>query len=77
MMEDRKKPGQTLSKVLGFAGAIVLGIPGALFIAPRMYPQPPGEISVPQILCAGAFGAIGGLIGAVIGKVIEGSSGKD
>jgi hypothetical protein len=69
---DDKKPQQSLSAQLGTTVGITLAVIGAVLIAPMLYPKAPGEVfSVPQMLCAGALGGIGGALGAGIGALIE------
>ena len=57
---------------------IAVGEGGTLLvIAPQLFPRAPGQgFNVSQMLCAGACGAIGALIGFLIGRLIEGPSGK-
>jgi hypothetical protein len=73
-MPDSDKPRnqQPLSAKLGLVGALILGIPGAMIIAPALFPQERGQFSVPQMLCAGVCGALGAAVGSVIGRLIEG-----
>jgi hypothetical protein len=76
MAGDSNNP-QSLPNILAGVGGLTLGLLGALVIAPQLFPRAPGEgFNVSQMLCAGACGAGGALLGWVVGKLIESISGK-
>jgi hypothetical protein len=77
-MAESNKPQQPLAARLALVGGIALGLVGSFVIGPQLFPREPGQgFSVPQMLCAGATGALGAVLGWVIGWLIERPSRKD
>ncbi len=74
MDEPKPKPRQqTLTQRLAMIGGIVLGVIGAMVIAPSLFPRAPGDgFSMSQVACAGVCGAMGAVIGGLVGRLIEG-----
>jgi hypothetical protein len=73
MPENEKKPKQALSAQLAGVGGIVLGLLGSFVIGPALFPRTPGQgFSIEQMICAGVCGALGAVVGWVIGAMIGG-----
>ena len=72
-MAKDKKPQQPLTARLGMAGGLIGALLGSMVVGPQMYPRAPGQgFNVEQMICAGVCGALGAVVGWLIGRLIEG-----